>query len=141
MAEVNSSAYNQSDSGNMVANRLNSNPASYLNGKVGIKGIGNAGLLGESISKIYFDGKKAETKDVIKTTNILIAHLNEFLEEYPEYLDREWFMYEIPMIIYGINKEYPSKGIVKKIQSLSSTQKSKLYSCNVKVLKEVYDND
>ena len=141
MTEVNSSAYNQSDSGNIVANRLNSNPESYLNGKVGIKGIVNAGLLGESISKICFDGKKAETKDIIKTTNTLITQFNKFLEECPEYLDREWFMYEIPMIVYGINEEYSFKSITVKIQSLSTAQKNKLYSCNVKVLKEVYDND
>ena len=141
MTEIDSSSYNQYNSGNVVASRINHNPEFHLSNRIGIKGTLNPGIFGEAISKIYFDNKKVETMEIIKTTNILIERLNGFIEEYPEYLEKDWSFYEINIILYGINKEYSFADIVEKIKSLTNTQKSKLNHCNIKLLKEVFGND
>ena len=144
MKEIDSDAYNQYDFGNMVVNRLNTDPDFNLCGQLNLgEGFVNAGVLAKIINRLYFP-KISDRKNVIVTTKQLKQKLNKFTEESIEYLEREWHAYEIIIIMYGLHNDYGSKQIESAIQNISEEdigvmQKRKdLTPQVIQILKEVF---
>lgn len=99
--------------------------------------------MSQVINRLYFP-KKVERKEAIATFKTIQQGLNEFVEEYDEYMDRKWNVYEIITIMYGIHNNYTPDAICAAIHNLTQGQKNTLSTfqdINLKVLgilKEVY---
>lgn len=146
MKEVDLSSYNQYDAGNIVANRLNSDPKSNLCGEININdGAVNAGIFAQAISRLYFD-KKAGRKEAITVTKEIMFPINEFVESNMEYMDKKWEPYEILTIVYGIYKKYTPQQIGTALNNISTDQQKSLNIIKdmnnkvVGILEEVYGN-
>ena len=146
MKEEDLSAYNQYDVGNIVVNRLNSDPDSDLFGLIDLNdGLINSAVLAQGINKLYFD-KSAGRKEAIETSKQLIRNFNEFIGDNTNYLKTKWNAYEILVVLYGFRNDYSLVEIELALRSISSEQAdtlNRLKDINNKVLnilKEVYGN-
>ena len=142
MKKVNVEALNQYDNGNMVVKRINTDPESYLCGKVEINGgIISPGVMGVIINKCYFNTKhKFDRAEVNRVANQLIKKLNNLTTYYPEYLDRKWSNPEINLIVYGLAKDISIDEIVTINRNLPPDLSRKLENYSLKALKEVFGN-
>lgn len=144
MKVIDSKTYDQHNDGNYVVERLNSDSACNLSGQINLTGGNiNSGVMSQVINRLYFP-KKVERKEAIATFKTIQQGLNEFVEEYDEYMDRKWNVYEIITIMYGIHNNYTPDAICAAIHNLTQGQKNTLSTfqdINLKVLgilKEVY---
>ena len=147
MVKVDASSYDQSDVGNQVISRLNNDPEFLLNGKITVRGgYIHSGVANQLIRKLYF-GKTPTKKDVINVSKVLKQQLNNFIEDYDEYLEREWCIYEIYLVLFGLSKNISNHAIYDAIQNVTPEQIKKLrpYSIIRKsvfdLLKEVYGHE
>ena len=109
MKRLDSDSYDQRNTGNIVAQRLDSDTRCYLRGKINVNnGMINPGALGRVVNALYFNKKSAEPIQINNATKDIRNKLNEFVEEYDEYLSRKWTTYEVITVIYGFynNKSY-----------------------------------
>ena len=144
MKEIDAATYDQHNDANYVVERLNSDTTCHLHGQINLtSGNVNAGVLSRVIGKLYFP-KKVERKEVIATFKIIQQGLNNFVEEYDEFLDRKWHSYDIITIMYGIRNDYTPAEIYSALNKLPQEQKdilSTVQDINLrieKILKEVY---
>ena len=97
--------YNQYDYGNMIIEKLNTDPSCDLYNNINLKdGIVNAGYLSQTINAMYFTkGKKYERIEIIRVAKDLKQKLNAFVEENEVYLEKKWTKSETYIILYGIS--------------------------------------
>ena len=146
MREIDSSAYDQYNAGNLVANRLNMSTDCNMCRQINLNdGLINAGVLSQVINKLYFpQHKKVERKQIITTSKEIQSGINSFTEESDEYLERKWDTYEIIIIMYGIYNKYNAEQIqtaLNKLEKDDISTLNRLKDINNKVLnilKEVY---
>ena len=136
--------YDQYNAGNIIVNRLNTDPECYINKCIGgTDGIINAGILSQAINRLYAP-KKIERKQIIAVTKELKTKFNNFTEEYSEYLEREWGTYEILLITYGLAKDYTPDQIHEAINTIGEDEIHTLNrikdinNSTTKIMKEVY---
>lgn len=126
MVKVDANSYDQSDVGNQVVSRLNNDPEFLLNGMLTIRGgYIHAGIFNQLVKRLYFN-KRPTKKDVINVSKLLKQQLNSFMEDYNEYLEREWLIYEIYIILYGLSKNIDNDNIYKAIHNITPEQIKKL---------------
>lgn len=145
MRKINANTYDQYNPGNMVIERLNEDPKCNLYNNINLKnGIVNAGELSEIVNFMYFNTtNKIERKDIIRVSKELKTSINEFTEEYEEYLTKKWNRVEIRIIIYGIYNEIEPRKIIKVINQSNIDKKinaTKVTKGVVTELKEVFSN-
>lgn len=120
MKRLDSDSYDQRNTGNIVAQRLDSDTRCYLRSKINVNnGMINPGALGRVINALYFDKKSAEPIQINNATKDIRNKLNEFVEEYDEYLSRKWTTYEVITVIYGFYNNKPYDKIYDAIHNLS----------------------
>lgn len=97
--------YNQYDYGNMIIEKLNTDPSCDLYNNINLKdGIVNAGYLSQAINATCFTkGKKYERIEIIRAAKDLKQKLNAFVEENEAYLEKKWTKSETYIILYGIS--------------------------------------
>lgn len=97
--------YNQYDYGNMIIEKLNTDPSCDLYNNINLKdGIVNAGYLSQAINATCFTkGKKYERIEIIRAAKDLKQKLNAFVEENEVYLEKKWTKSETYIILYGIS--------------------------------------
>ena len=146
MQEVSLSTYNQYDIGNIVVNRLNSDPNCDMCGKIDVnEGLINPGILAQAISRLYFDNKSGR-KEAIAASKELIIQLNKFVETEMTYMEKQWDVYEILVITYGFYNKYTPERINEALNNISEEQISilnRIKDMSIKVqniMKEVYGN-
>lgn len=144
MREVDLSSYDQYDAGNIVANRLNSDPECNLCGEININdGLVNAGIFAQAISRLYFD-KKSGRKEALAVTKEIMLPINKFIESNTEFLDRPWKPYEILIVLYGIHEKYSPEQIRAALNNISAEQCKTLDYIKdlnnkvISIIKEVY---
>lgn len=144
MKRVDASTYDQYNAGNIITNRLNTDPGCNLNNNIGVtQGVVNAGVFSKAINRVYFT-KKPDRKRIIEITKELKEKINVFTESYSEYLEKEWATYEILTIIYGFSIDSKPDVIYKAIHSFNKDEQKtldKIKDLNNKALKmirEVY---
>jgi hypothetical protein len=124
MKKVNREAYNQQNAGNLICDRINTNSSFNLYGEINLAGGRiNYGELSSAINAFFLDNKKAERKEIIRLSNLLITELNGFTEEFDEYLDRKWERFEIYEIIYGLSQAYSYSAIKAAINNTDKDHK------------------
>lgn len=144
MKVTDAATFDQYNAGNMVVNRLNTDPNCYLNGKININdGTIDAGVMSRAINRLWFP-KKPDRKEIIIVSKDIENKLNDFTEDAIEYMDKKWVTYETIIIMYGIKNEYNADKIVSTIKSISAEDIStlnRIKDINTKtlsILKEVY---
>ena len=147
MRKLDADTYDQSDVGNQVISRLNNDTDFNLNGEIALRGGHvNASIFTQLVKHLYF-GKNPTKKDVINVTKVLKLQINNFVEDYEEYLDKEWERYEIHIILYGLSKNYSNDAIYKAIHKITPEQikvlhnNNKLNKTGLSIVKEVYENE
>ena len=136
--------YDQYNAGNMVTNRLNTDPSCYMNGKININdGLIDAGIMSGVINRLWFP-TKPDRKDIIIVSKDIQSKLNSFTEDVIEYMDKKWDTYEIVAVMYGFKNDRTSEEISAALGRLSEDDKktlNKIKDANNKalsILKEVY---
>lgn len=102
MSTVESKSFNQNDSGNIVAQRLNTDPSCNYMGLISLNGVINSAEFGLLISQFYFKGrmsKSDERQKIIETTKELKAKLNYMSEEDSSLL-RKCNTYQLACMMY-----------------------------------------
>ena len=147
MRKIDAGAYDQSDVGNQVVNRLNNDPDFCLYGMVSLRGgYINSGILNQIINRLFFNNHPSK-KDIIDVSKLIKNKINSFVTDYSEYVDREWERYEIYIILYGIYKQYDNTHIYDTLHNITPEQIKALHSRNelrkgmIDIVKEVYGND
>ena len=145
MRKVDAESYNQNDVGNQVISRLNNDPDFLLHNKISLRGgYIDAGIATQLIKRLYF-GKNPTKKDVIAVSKQLKQSINDFVEEYDEYLDREWTREEVYVTLYGFSKQFNNAEIYDAIHTITPEQAKRLHnevrSGAIDVIKEVYGNE
>lgn len=145
MRKVDAESYNQNDVGNQVISRLNNDPDFLLHNKITLRGgYIDAGIATQLIKRLYF-GKNPTKKDVIAVSKRLKQSINDFVEEYDEYLDREWTREEVYVTIYGFSKQFDNAEIYDAVHAITPEQAKRLRnevrSGAIDVIKEVYGNE
>lgn len=145
MRKVDAESYNQNDVGNQVISRLNNDPDFLLHNKITLRGgYIDAGIATQLIKRLYF-GKNPTKKDVIAVSKQLKQSINDFVEEYDEYLDREWTREEVYVTIYGFSKRFDNAEIYDAVHAITPEQAKRLHnevrSGAIDVIKEVYGNE
>lgn len=148
MKKMDARTYEQNNYGNIVANRVNTDPSSVLRGKVNITdGIISAGYFAEAVEKYYFKDEKNVTRKMVNDVGTkLITQLNEFIDTYPTYLDNEWEKPDIYIAVYGLSKDYGSDKIYLALQNAPVELKKRirryqyLHGTYEPIFKEVYEN-
>ncbi len=144
MRVVDAKSYDQRNGGNVVVGRLQSDTSCYLFDKIALRGgLIDSAVLGQIITKLYFP-KKPDTQSIIQATKSIKTRLNSFVEQYDEYISKEWTVRETYLIIYGIFKEYDNKKIYDAVHNdLASivTDGRKLNNKTLKDVKEVFGDE
>lgn len=121
MTRTDSNSFNQYDSGNQIATRLDSDPQFNLNGEIKKNGGKiNYAILATAVNLIYFNNKNVDKKEIITTSKRIKEGINRFTEEYEEYIDRKWTTKEILIILYCINNDYAPSDIIEKINRMKN---------------------
>lgn len=148
MRKLDAKTFNQSDYGNQVVNRLNTDPDSCVIGRINLTdGLINSGVLSQSINKFFFDRKKEyNRKDINLIAQNIMTALDKLLLTYDEYDQKQWSKAVTHIIMYGISKNHTSEEIYSALQNIpeSLDQKLKggrLYVGSIKIIKEVYGDD
>lgn len=109
MTKVESKSFNQNDSGNIVAQRLNADPSCNYMGLISLNGIINSAELGLLISQFYFKGKMSksdERQKIIETVKELKAKLNYMSEVNPDLLNKcDTYQLVCMMYVFTINTD------------------------------------
>ena len=144
MKRVDASTYDQYNAGNIITNRLNTDPGCNLNNDIDVtQGVVNAGVFSKAINRVYFT-KKPDRKKIIEITKELKEKINNFTESYSEYLEKEWETYEILTIIYGFSIDSKPNTIYEAIHSFTEDEQktlNKIKDLNnkaLKIIREVY---
>ena len=147
MRRVDAEAYNQNDVGNQVTSRLNNDPEFCLYGMVSLRGgYINSGIINQVIKRLFF-GKQVSKKDIINVSKLLKTKINSFVEDYNDYIEKEWERYEIYIIMYGISRHFDNERIYNALHSITAEQIKLLHSRNdlrkgmIDIIKEVYEDD
>ena len=120
MRKVESSTFDQYDAGNIIVNRLNSDPENYLNGNINLQdGLINSGILGQTIDKLWFKKTKPDRKEIIEVTKTIKTKLNMFLDAQDRYVEKKWQPHEIIIIFYGFSHNYSNEQIMNAIHNIS----------------------
>ena len=145
MKRVDAASFDQFNPGNLVIERLNTDPAFDLRNSIDIKGGKiHAGILSAALNRWYFNTKrKIERKDIIRVTRDIKQQLNDFVEVNEEYLDKKWEKFEIWTIVYGLYKQATPEEIMSAINKLTEEQIEYLSRDNIQMkqenlIKEVY---
>ena len=148
MRKLDAKTFNQSDYGNQVVNRLNTDPDSCVIGRINLTdGLINSGVISQSINKFFFDRKKEyNRKDINLIAQDIMTALDKLLLTYDEYDQKQWSKTVTHIIMYGISKNHTSEEIYSALQNIpeSLDQKLKggrLYVGSIKIIKEVYGDD
>ena len=146
MKKVDAASFDQYNAGNIIVDRLNKDPDFNLYDRVNLSdGLIHSGLLSIAINRFYFNTRnKVDRKDIIKVFKNLKSVLNQFTEEYDEYLEKRWEKYEIWTIVYGIYAGHPLPEISQAIKNYNNEQIriinkfSDLMKKQKDIIKEVY---
>lgn len=128
MKRVDASTFDQSNYGNVVSTRLNTDPESMLIGKINLTdGIINAGYFNQELSKIYFNTKtKGSRREMNATATNLMNKLNDFVGKYEEYQTKRWEKFEIRIILFGIHEGHSEDEIYNSIKNITPEIQKKL---------------
>ena len=148
MRKIDAHTYDQRNPGNMVIDRINNNIGSNLMGKINLTdGLINYGYLSVIINKLFFNRKiRVERSEVIEASKKIINELNNFTEQYTEYLEKKWSKATVYLVIYGIYYNKNADEIYKAINNITPTEVSNvcknptIATKELNILKGVYDN-
>lgn len=146
MKRVDVAAFDQYNPGNIITERLNKDPEFNLYNMINLKdGLIHSGLFSIGINRCYFNKRnKVDRRDIIAKSKIIKSRLNDFTDEYNEYLDRKWKKYEIWTIIYGIYKNHSLVDIhtaIEKVDKKILDTADDLKNKQLTMIKEVYGDE
>jgi len=119
MTRADSESFNQYDPGNQIADRLNSDPQFNLSGEIKKSGGKiNYQTLSAAVNLIYFNNKNVDKKEVISASKQIKEGINEFTEEYDQYIDKQWDTIEIITALYCIKNNYTPSDTIQKIDHM-----------------------
>lgn len=138
MKKIAANTYDQRNPGNITLEKLNTDSSFNLYNQINLTGgYINAGDMSIIINKAWFNSKtNVERKDIISTTKNIKQKINEFTEEYDEYLGRKWSRYETYIILYKLHEEENYEDIINSIKNISSDNKKKLNQSMLSTPKE-----
>ncbi len=132
MKKVDSMSYNQYNAGNIVVQRLNSDPLCDLSGCIVRNGrIINAADLANYINFFYFKGIKNENEKVriIEIENELKEKFNLLINYDVSYLTKNYSVRELMVLVYIFSK-YNKEEIIKKVEKINNYGIDKL-DCSI----------
>lgn len=118
MKRTDSNSHNQFNPGNQIVERINIDKLFNLSNEINnTDGVINFGVMSLCINSIWFDKNKPDKKQIIEITKKIRDGINDFTENYEEYLSKKWNYTEIIVIMYGIYNNYSSSEIYDKLQT------------------------
>ena len=146
MKKIVSKTFDQYNSGNIIIDKINSDPSSNLYNNINLTtGVVNKADMSAAINRLMLYAQAIKRAQVITKSKELKNKLNDFTEEYVDYLDHKWKRYEIYLIIYGIENNYTNQQIKKAINLITKDQikilsNGELRKRECKIIEEVYSN-
>lgn len=146
MKKIVSKTFDQYNSGNIIIDKINSDPSSNLYNSINLTtGVVNKADMSTAINRLMLYAQAIKRAQVITKSKELKNKLNDFTEEYVDYLDHKWKRYEIYLIIYGIENNYTNQQIKKAINLITKDQikilsNGELRKRECKIIEEVYSN-
>ena len=145
MKKIDQITYDQRNAGNMICERLNNDLDFNFYKKVNLSdGLINLGELSTAINKFYLNNSAADRKQIINLTKLIKQSINNFSEEYEEYLEKKWERYEVYVIMYGLNQLKSPEMIYEALQNIPQDNLHKLNNSQslarkqINILEEVY---
>jgi len=120
MKKADSNTYNQYSSANKIVQRLNQDPASYIQGCIGRN---NAIINMQSLVSLvnYFYCRSSKTQDIafiIETKNKLQSKFNSLIESDTQLLKEKWSEKELFVIMYLFHKDIkPTKELIERLSA------------------------
>lgn len=125
MRKVDSDTYDQYSLCNRIAQRINQDPGSNIQGMIGRNGAQISMQQLTMLIRFYFlkdrIAKKDENKVVIEVKNTLEAKFNSFTEAAPEYLSNVYSSKDLFIIMHVFAREEASNVCYSKIQYLMNS--------------------
>jgi hypothetical protein len=148
MRKSDSDSHNQYNYSVQVLNRLNEDNTCNLFGEInntnGMMHFGTAVLV---LDNTYFSKKKKiSKKEIIEISKEIKTGINNFTEEYDDFLNKRWTNNQIIVVLYGIYKQKTSSQIKDILELIPKGTRSYIHDGKISkkifnIIEEVCDNE